>query len=854
MRASGWRGRPAGARSNYFVDNYGKGTSAGKEVTALVDSTELWFVCVNNPDGYEYTFTPGNRLWRKNLADNDNDGAITNADGVDPNRNFSGHWGQDDDGSSPDPFSETYRGPSAASEPETKAMEALFAEIHPVFQKNDHTAAELLLYPQGFQQDTPTADDQIFKALAGDPFKPGIEGFLPELSAGLYITNGDFTDWAYNQQNSLSFTPEGTVAEDPDVSGFEYPDSPQQIQQEFRRHLPFALDLAEGAKDPANLRSHLDLSPADFTVDTFADSYGDPQPVAAVVKRALGEVRMHFRVNGGEEKVVTTHEYRGGDRYYTEPGVFYHRVRGFVVGTDPGDKVEVWFAAGGKQSEHFSYDAEVESDKPVLVLSNEDYSGVQPNPVPEAGPKYLASYTAALDAVGVEYDVYDVDAHGRRPPDPLGVLAHYSHVVWYTGDDYVPREPDAPGGSGITKGAVETQNAVRDFLNDGGRLFYSGQNAGRVFAEGYTYNPFQAEEGTYCQDANPTCVIAQDDFLQYYLGAYLYVTGGGQTEEGEDPFPVEGTAGPFDPLDLTFNGTGTPVNATHAPTLLVTSSVLDPAKYPLFADSAAAGAWVRPFATPFEPHAGDWFLSAGATDAAYKRLLKPFSIPAGGATLKFWTSFDLETDYDYMFAEIHTAGQDDWTTLADDNGHTSDDPGLSCTSGGDGSDWQSIHPFLTHYQTKTGTGETCDPTGSSGSWNAATGNSSGWQEWSLPIPAAYAGKDVEISVSVASDPAVRGLGAWLDELRLVDSADAPINSADPSFETGLDGWTLPGPPPPEGEGQSTVTGWERAQSAPFVETPITTTDEHRLHRLRRRVRDRKEQTHGADGRCLLAPG
>ena len=127
-------------------------------------------------------------------------------------------------------------------------MEALFAEINPVFQKNDHTAAELLLYPQGFQQDTPSADHEIFTALAGDPFKPGIPGFLPELSAGLYITNGDFTDWAYNTQDTLSFTPEGTAAEDLNVTGFEYPDSPQQIQQEFQRHLPFALDLAHSAR------------------------------------------------------------------------------------------------------------------------------------------------------------------------------------------------------------------------------------------------------------------------------------------------------------------------------------------------------------------------------------------------------------------------------------------------------------------------------------------------------------------------------------------------------------------------------------------------------------------------------
>jgi len=61
---------------SYFVDNYGKTTSAGLEVTPLVDNNELWFVCVNNPDGYEYTFTPGNRLWRKNMADNNGNGIL----------------------------------------------------------------------------------------------------------------------------------------------------------------------------------------------------------------------------------------------------------------------------------------------------------------------------------------------------------------------------------------------------------------------------------------------------------------------------------------------------------------------------------------------------------------------------------------------------------------------------------------------------------------------------------------------------------------------------------------------------------------------------------------------------------
>ncbi len=447
---------------------------------------------------------------------------------------------------------------------------------------------------------------------------------------------------------------------------------------------------------------------------------------------------------------------------------------------------------------------------------------MQPD-LPGTGPKYLESYKAALTAAGVQYDVYDIDAHGRRAPNQLGILSHYSHVVWYTGDDYVPREPDAPGGSGITKMAVDTQNEVRDFVNDGGKLFFTGKNAGRVFAEGYDYNPFQAEERTYCQNANPSCIAVQDDFLQYWLGAYRYVGGGGE-DAGANPYPVDGNVRAVRPAEPRVQRRGLGQNNDHTATLLVTSSVLDPVKYPLFADSRAVAAWQRPFASPFTPHAGSWFLSAGADDISYKRLLKPFAIPAGGGSVKLWTSFDLETDYDYLFVEIHRSARTTGRRSRTPTATPTTTPGLSCITTGDGSAWQANHPFLAHYQTVVNSGNACNPTGSSGSWNAATGNSGGWQEWSLPIPAAYAGKNVEIAVSVVTDPATLGLGVWLDELRVVNSGGTPINSTDPSFETGIGGWTLPGPPGPAGPaGQSGVTGWVRAQSAPFVETPVVTT-------------------------------
>ena len=100
-----------------------KPTRGERDVTELVNTRELWFICVNNPDGYEYTFTPGNRLWRKNMADNNGNGVRGEpVDGVDPNRNHATHWGLDNEGSSDDPLSETYRGTAPDSEPETKAI------------------------------------------------------------------------------------------------------------------------------------------------------------------------------------------------------------------------------------------------------------------------------------------------------------------------------------------------------------------------------------------------------------------------------------------------------------------------------------------------------------------------------------------------------------------------------------------------------------------------------------------------------------------------------------------------------------------------------------------------------------
>ncbi|GGJ54266.1 hypothetical protein GCM10010121_076140 [Streptomyces brasiliensis] len=111
---------------HYHLDHY----TTDKRVKKVVDSTELWFVLSASPDGYDYTFQDSDtRLWRKNLRDVNGDGAISTGDGVDLNRNFAYKWGYDDEGSSPNPTSETYRGASPGSEPETKALDAFEKRI-----------------------------------------------------------------------------------------------------------------------------------------------------------------------------------------------------------------------------------------------------------------------------------------------------------------------------------------------------------------------------------------------------------------------------------------------------------------------------------------------------------------------------------------------------------------------------------------------------------------------------------------------------------------------------------------------------------------------------------------------------
>jgi hypothetical protein len=783
---------------NWYIDKW---DANDPEIRKLLRETELWFIPVANPDGYQYTFlSPDTRLWRKTLRDNNGNGTTEVGDGVDPNRNFPEHWNYDQEGSSDVQSSDTYRGPSAESEPETTAMMRMLKNNGLRFQVNYHSFGQWLLYPEGWQIGTATADDPIYYALSGNLDNPAIEEFNPGISSDvLYVTNGETTDYAHVKEDVLAWTPE--LSEGCEGCSFVFPDDEALVQAEFEKNIPFALSVAKSAGDPDDPVSSLGITTKPFYLKsddtykaglptanfTFDVSYGDPQKVRVLAKRDLKQkVELKYRINGGKVQTGTAPEWKGGDTYGSKTDVYYVIRQGEVRGTKPGDSVEVWFESGSKKSDSFTYRAAVESKNRVLIMAAEDYSGASPVQTP--GPHYLSFYEDALEANGIGYDVYDVDAMGRKAPSPLGVLDHYDAVVWYTGDDVITREPGWGPGNASRLAMDELLN-VRDYLNEGGKVMYTGQNAGVQASanQQQLYDPTAANAQCSSSPAVAArCLIVygspssdlQNDVLEYWFGAYLLNLGAGAGDT--DFFGILGVDTPFSALSLVLNGGDSADNQGNANSFITTSGILPPSVYPQFT-SWPSMKYDRP-GGPFDPHTGSSYAYSQIADVSFKSLERTVSVPGGGGDLTFWTSYNTEGEWDHLFVEAAPAGTEDWTTLPDANGHTTQATGQSCPAG-----WNALHPWLDHYQTIT-SATTCDPTGTTGSWNAASGNSAGWQQWSIDLDA-YAGGDVVIRISYASDWATQGLGVFVDDVTLPDGSSTSFEGGD----TG--GWAVTGPPP-----------------------------------------------------------
>jgi PKD repeat protein len=165
---------------------------------------------------------------------------------------------------------------------------------------------------------------------------------------------------------------------------------------------------------------------------------------------------------------------------------------------------------------------------PCILLVDDD------NNAPDVRPYF----TAALDNLGYDYNVFDVGGGGNNGPDLAG-LAGYSIVLWFSGDKF--------GSSAGPNGTDETNLAA--YLDGGGKLFLSSQD--------YLYD------------------FGLTTFGQNYLGIGSYTddTGNATTKYGLTGDPIGDGLGPY-PLTYPsgFSDYGDIVNAGSGASVAFRSS------------------------------------------------------------------------------------------------------------------------------------------------------------------------------------------------------------------------------------------------------------------------------------------
>ena len=212
--------------AEWLIEGYGTDPQA----TWLVDNVDFRFVLQANPDGRKIAETGD--LWRKNV--NSDEGYCSlpwwGGDGIDLNRNFPFHWHTTgEQGSSSDPCDETFRGPSAGSEPETRNLVAYTAGTPaaggyaggalPDRRQGDlagaapedysglffdiHSYSQLVLWSWGDTY-TPAPNDATLRTFGRR--LAWFNDYTPQAAVELYPTDGTTDDTFYGLLGTPSYT------------------------------------------------------------------------------------------------------------------------------------------------------------------------------------------------------------------------------------------------------------------------------------------------------------------------------------------------------------------------------------------------------------------------------------------------------------------------------------------------------------------------------------------------------------------------------------------------------------------------------------------------------------------------
>ena len=433
----------------YIAEKLIAGAASDTRIQTILSKCEVVVVPIVNPDGYEYTWTT-QRMWRKNRRNN-GDGSF----GVDLNRNWSQGWGGND-GSSPSPASETYRGPAAFSEPESAALRDFMTSLDSggsvvAGSMDVHSYSQLILSPWGYTEMLPP-NAAFFDGL-NVQLEAAIESvFGTDYVAGptattIYVASGTASDWSFGALGSVGY---GMEMRDTGAFGFALP--ADQILPTAQENFQLALTFAEGILTPLRFSfpsgqpsSVAGLGTVSVQIDDGAATLNTASPrlywrqppqqsFASVPMTAAGRVFTatlpNLYCNRGFEYYISTTTTAGAPVVFPESGVFSASVTGQVT-TGFADACE---AATGWT---------------VGAPGDNATTGVWTNNVPEATSAQPGADVSAAGTrcwvtdhrAGAGAGTYDVDNGTTTLTSPRfsalgpsGTLARVSYWLWYSND------------------------------------------------------------------------------------------------------------------------------------------------------------------------------------------------------------------------------------------------------------------------------------------------------------------------------------------------------------------------------------------------------------------------------------
>ncbi len=233
-----------------LLESYG----TDPDITRVVDGVRTIILPLVNPDGFDRTVEAAaitgqtndgpliglgfplavlgkGDMHRKNLRAVSNEGPLEvtgpivggspvgasqpDAYGIDLNRNYPFAWG-DESGSSSVPESQTYRGTSPFSEPETHNVRDLARSFLPVMQITHHTSGEQMLIPWGREPREIRSPDWPLMSMIAAEMRDGFttpdgtvlagNGYDPIQAFNLYPTSGTSRDWGHASTRTIIYT------------------------------------------------------------------------------------------------------------------------------------------------------------------------------------------------------------------------------------------------------------------------------------------------------------------------------------------------------------------------------------------------------------------------------------------------------------------------------------------------------------------------------------------------------------------------------------------------------------------------------------------------------------------------